>query len=274
MPRRTFLREGSSWLLFRSKKKGERNLKDREIRREKLIHYGMSFVGGVFGIYALSTRAGLFGQAQTANLIHMVQDLFGRSIGDGMLRLMALFLFLSAVILATVWEKKGIPYMKQTALLLDMAAAVLTSFLPAHMNPVLALYPFFFVTAFQWCAFKGVEPYQSATIFSTNNLKQWISSLTHMFMTDKDSEERKTHAAKAGFFGGSLLGFYTGVVTGYAVWLVFGIRSILFLLLPLSILFVLQTVPETISEIEEEVVEAEAECAERMEVKCMEAELG
>lgn len=52
------------------------------------------------------------------------------------------------------------------------AVSMLLGVLPAEMDPVLGLYPIFFVMALQWCAFKGCGKYVSSTIFSTNNYRQ------------------------------------------------------------------------------------------------------
>ena len=40
-----------------------------------IIHYLMAIVGGFFGGYAIFTRMNVFGSAQTANLIDLVEAL-------------------------------------------------------------------------------------------------------------------------------------------------------------------------------------------------------
>ena len=61
---------------------------------------------------------------------------------------------------------------------IDILACLLLAGLPEQMDPVLALYPMFFATAVQWLAFTGAAGYNSATIFSTNNLRQCFASLS------------------------------------------------------------------------------------------------
>ena len=49
-----------------------------EMKYRFLIHYTLSFIGGYLGLYAIVSRADLFGNAQTANLLGVVRDLIGR----------------------------------------------------------------------------------------------------------------------------------------------------------------------------------------------------
>lgn len=95
---------------------------------------------------------------------------------------------------------------------------------------VLALYPFFFATAFQWNSFKGAKGFASSTLFSTNNLKQFTMAVTEVFL-NKD----KTHTVKAKFFGCTLLFFHVGVACSFAARTLIGPRSIFCALLPLCI---------------------------------------
>ena len=73
-----------------------------EMKYRFLIHYTLSFIGGYLGLYAIVSRADLFGNAQTANLLGVVRDLIGRDFSDMLLRVGALLIYMAAVIL-TVW---------------------------------------------------------------------------------------------------------------------------------------------------------------------------
>ena len=57
-----------------------------EMKYRFLIHYTLSFIGGYLGLYAIVSRADLFGNAQTANLLGVVRDLIGRNFSDMLLR--------------------------------------------------------------------------------------------------------------------------------------------------------------------------------------------
>ena len=65
------------------------------------------------------------------------------------------------------------------------AVSMLLGVLPAEMDPVLGLYPIFFVMALQWCAFKGCGKYVSSTIFSTNNYRQTTQGVTRYCITKR-----------------------------------------------------------------------------------------
>ena len=64
-----------------------------EMKYRFLIHYTLSFIGGYLGLYAIVSRADLFGNAQTANLIGVVRDLIGRNFSDMLLRVGALLIY-------------------------------------------------------------------------------------------------------------------------------------------------------------------------------------
>ena len=197
---------------------------------ETPLHYMMAFVGGFFGVYAILSFCDLFGNAQTANMIYFVTDLLGHDFADACLRLGGVLLFMAAITL-TVWLPRHSSINLQVAsIFLDGAAAVLIGLFPMDIHPVLALYPFFFATAFQWNSFKGAKGFASSTLFSTNNLKQFTMAVTEVFL-NKD----KTHTVKAKFFGCTLLSFHVGVACSFAARSLIGPRSIWCALLPLGI---------------------------------------
>lgn len=204
-------------------------------RIDVYIHYLITLCGGFFGVYAIVSRMGNFGQAQTANLIELIGNILGKDMTAGMIRLLAAVLFICGMVLATVLEKKGKIDLRYLSILFDFAAAVMVGFFPLSMDPVMALYPFFFATAFQWCVFKGAKGYASATVFCTNNLKQTTISLVECFFMSKNNPERREKLEKAKFYGSTFLSFYIGVVVGYFLWYFFGVHSIWFMTLPLLV---------------------------------------
>ena len=127
------------------------------------------------------------------------------------------------------------------------------------MNPVLGLYPIFFAMAFQWCSFKGIGNYNSATVFSTNNLRQFVSAVT-LFADEKKQE----YLQKLKFYGGTLLSFHVGVGAACVAWQFFDVTSIWLCFLALPAAFGLAvyehslTIEPKITELAMEVVESEA----------------
>ena len=147
-----------------------------EMKYRFLIHYTLSFIGGYLGLYAIVSRADLFGNAQTANLLGVVRDLIGRNFSDMLLRVGALLIYMAAVIL-TVWIPEHFSAdLRFISIGIDICAVLLLGFLPAGMSPVIALYPVFFAMPFQWCTFKAPGGYNSSTIFSTNSIPSLLMS--------------------------------------------------------------------------------------------------
>ena len=199
------------------------------------IHYTMAVCGGILGIYAIYNRTSVFGSAQTANLIELVTDLIGGNVPEMLIRAGALAVYVGAIVLAVFLEKTVRFNLKYLAVVLELAVVAVLGFLPAQMNPIVALYPVFFITAFQWSIFKGAKGYVSSTIFSTNNLKQTVSAFTDYLLSGgEETEARKKKGEKAIFFGGTLLSFHLGVAAGYVASVAFGLQSVWLCIVPLS----------------------------------------
>lgn len=206
---------------------------EKESKFDIPVHYVMACSGGFIGAYAILSRMEVFGSAQTANLIELVCDILGRDRKEVVIRIVAMLIYMSAMGLTVIIGKKTKWNLKYLAIIVDVAAVTVVGFFPKEMNPIMALYPVFFATAFQWCSFKGAKGYVSSTIFSTNNLKQTVLAATDYFTSSPDDQERWKKAEKALFFGGTLLSFHTGVAVSYVLWTHYGIHSSWFCLLPL-----------------------------------------
>lgn len=198
------------------------------------IHFSMAFIGGFFGAYALLNHCDIFGSSQTANLISLIMGILGRNPQELLIRLGAAALYGLAIVLSVVIPRRLGWDLKLSAILLDGAAALILFCIPAGLDHILSLYPIFFATAFQWCAFQGVYGYSCSTIFSTNNFKQTVLGFTH-YICEKDLEQLR----KGKFFGGTLLFFHAGVVYSYFGYLMLGLHASLLLILPLSVSFCL-----------------------------------
>ena len=206
-----------------------------------LLHFVMAFIGGYFGLYAIVARNDLFGSAQTSNLIYLVQDILGGRPLDFVLRIGALVLYSTAVVLSVWLPKHTAVNNKILSILIDGGAAILLGFLPM---------------AFQWCSFKGIGGYNSATVFSTNNLRQFVSAVT-LFADEKKQE----HLQKLKFYGGTLLSFHVGVGAACVAWQFFDVTSIWLCFLALPAAFGLAVYEHSLTiepEITMEVVEPEA----------------
>ena len=202
------------------------------------IHFLMAFCGGFFGSYAVFNRMSVFGNAQTANLIELIGAVLGHDFPDALLRLGAFLVFVSALVLSVPLERQLHRKAKYLTLAVEAAIATAISFFPDDMNPIAAVYPIFFSAALQWSIFPGAEDFVAANVFSTNNIKQTFTSLTEYVLERKSNPERaREKLKKAICFGGTLLSFHCGVISGFlgSRWL--GIKSSLLCLIPLMIVW-------------------------------------
>lgn len=202
------------------------------------IHFLMAFCGGFFGSYAVFNRMSVFGNAQTANLIELIGAVLGHDFPDALLRLGAFLVFVSALVLSVPLERQLHRKAKYLTLAVEAAIATAISFFPEDMNPIAAVYPIFFSAALQWSIFPGAEDFVAANVFSTNNIKQTFTSLTEYVLERKSNPERaREKLKKAICFGGTLLSFHCGVISGFlgSRWL--GIKSSLLCLIPLGIVW-------------------------------------
>lgn len=202
------------------------------------IHFLMAFCGGFFGSYAVFNRMSVFGNAQTANLIELIGAVLGHDFPDALLRLGAFLVFVSALVLSVPLERQLHRKAKYLTLAVEAAIATAISFFPEDMNPIAAVYPIFFFAALQWSIFPGAEDFVAANVFSTNNIKQTFTSLTEYVLERKSNPERaREKLKKAICFGGTLLSFHCGVISGFlgSRWL--GIKSSLLCLIPLMIVW-------------------------------------
>ncbi|MGN0298277.1 MAG: YoaK family protein [Lachnospiraceae bacterium] len=176
------------------------------MKKEKLeyyIHFAMSATGGFFGAYAIINYDELFANAQTTNMMKFVVGLVGDSLPAMLLRLMVWGMYVLGLVASTWIPKKTQWDVHLLSVIFNFIAMFILFLMPSGLNPYIALIPVFFVTAFQWNSFKTVGGYVSATIFSTNNLKQLTTSLTE-YACDRKPEQLN----KAKLYGKTLLSYY------------------------------------------------------------------
>ena len=144
-----------------------------------------------------------------------------------LLRVGALLIYMAAVIL-TVWIPEHFSTdLRFISIGIDIFAILLLGFFPSGMSPVVALYPVFFAMPFQWCTFKAPGGYNSSTIFSTNNLRQFTTAVTQ-FLMKKDSAQ----CDKAKFYGMTLLSFHTGAALSLILYMTCGLSGVWLCLVP------------------------------------------
>lgn len=205
-----------------------KNIGDIKIKQDALLHYIMSFVGGIFAIYALLEHSNVFGSAETSNMILLVNDFLHWDIFHILIRLGSLFVYAFGIIL-TVWMAKyHAASQKKICIVIDCFAALILGFLPESVHPVIALYPVAFAMSIQWCSFRGVGGNPSATTFSTGNFRQLITIFFN-YITEKKHED----LIRIRFYIFTMLSFHAGVAVIYIVWPYIQHQSIWLVFIPL-----------------------------------------
>lgn len=203
-----------------------------EAERQMLLHHAVSTIGGFLGGYAIFNHCDVFGNAQTANLIHLVGKVFSADF-SGIIYLALGFLTYAAGNIFCVIAEKFIKFdLKLVSLALTCGAVVLLGLFPSISNDYVAVLPILFVTPVQWNAYKTAGGYDSSTIFSSNNVRQAVMSLTR-FIIDRD----KKQALKTKFYWLTLASFYAGTAFSCVVSVFFGTSGVWFCLLLIALSF-------------------------------------
>ena len=85
-----------------------------------------------------------------------------------------------------------------------------------------------FAMAFQWATFASKHGYPCSTIFSTNNLRQFVDACVQVYL-NRDAD----HSPRMRLYGGTLLSFHGGAIAVCVLWRMgFGHWTILGALLP------------------------------------------
>jgi uncharacterized membrane protein YoaK (UPF0700 family) len=200
----------------------------KNIKRQRFTHYVVSSVGGFLGSYAIFNFYEIFANAQTANMIHLVRDLFDADFGGLAYVLVSMLTYILGNAFCVLYRKFGRLELRTVSLALDALVILAVGIIINFTSTDFALLPIVFAAPIQWNAFSGDAGYASSTIFSTNNLRQATMSLT-LYLTEGD----KAHLSKSKFFWATLLVFHLGVALQCFASSVFGLRSIWLAYIPL-----------------------------------------
>lgn len=205
---------------------------EKKEKIDVILHFVMCFTGGFIGAYSVLNRMDVLASAQTTNMMEIVICLLGHNIFEFITRFVALFIYMLAIALTVVLGHKTNLNLKRYAIVTNIVGLLILSLLPADMNPIIALYPLFFITATQWSIFHGAKGYNCSTIFSTNNLKQFVLSFTNYYIKREPAD-----LEKGKFYIKSLCCFYVGVGISYFAFIYFGIIASLFGIIPMLFAF-------------------------------------
>lgn len=209
---------------------------DKELKQELLLHYTMSFVGGIFAIYALLEHSNVFGSAETSNMILLVNDLLQWDLFHIVIRLGSLLVYALGITLTLWMAKYHSDVQKRVCIIIDCFAALILEFLPENIHPVIALYPVAFAMSIQWCTFRGVRENPSATTFSTGNFRQLVT-LIFNYTTEKKPED----LSRIKFYVFTMLSFHTGIALIYIIQPYISKQSIFLVFIPLIAAYIQET---------------------------------
>ena len=178
--------------------------------KEIYLHYIMCLNGGFLGGYSLLCRNGDFGSAQTTNMFQILFTLLGKNLEEFSIRLFGLILYCSGILICTFLLNQKLFNMQRYVILVNMLGVILLSVLPTEIDPLIGILPIFFMTSTQWSIFHGTENYNCSTIFSTNNVRQFVSSLGDYLINKKDDQKDK-----ALFYALTLFWYYFGAVISF-----------------------------------------------------------
>ncbi len=243
-------------------------IKTIQKRQDALLHWNISFVGGFLGGYATLSHAGVFGSAQTGNLMEMAANVRFMEWAELGLRILAMVIFACGVIASYMLTNYTNLHMRKLAIWVDAAGLALTALLPGTLPAIAGVYPIFFCSAFQWGVYSGADGFNSATVFITNNFKQSVLGWTQYALT-KDKEFKR----KAVLYSLTTFLFFLGALLGVTAVDIFGNSYGAFVgLFPLAVARVIISIGEL--PVEDETSEETEEEAEEMleEAKILEKE--
>lgn len=198
--------------------------------RQKLLHYAVSTIGGFMGGYAIFNHCDFFGNAQTANLIHIVCKIFSADFSALAFLVLALITYILGNVFYVLAEKFIKHDLRLISLVMTSCAVVVIGLFPNIANHYIAVLPILFVMPIQWNAYRTAAGYASATIFSSNNLRIAVMSLTR-YIIDKD----KKQGEQAGFYWLTLLSFHSGVALSCVASVFLGTMSVWFCFVPIAL---------------------------------------
>ena len=170
------------------------------------------------------------GNAHTTNLIKIVLRLIDGDWLEFALCVGSAFLYFLAFALSAYWSKHSKSDLRYAVIIVEAVSLAAVYFFPQNWPVYTRLYPCVFATAFQWSIFCGAQGFNCATIFNSNNYRQFSSSFAEVYL-NKDPSFRP----KMKFFGCTLLFYHFGVVYVYLILKAFSSYAIWSGLLPLVV---------------------------------------
>ena len=200
------------------------------VKKQMTLHHTVSVIGGFMAGYTIINHSDILANAQTGNLIRLVLSAFkGDLISIGYIVLLFLT-YSGACVFYAVFRRRSRLSMKIVSLIVTALAIIAVGLLSTAGSGYLSVVPIAFAMPVQWNAYKKAGGNSSATIFSSNNVRQAVM-LTTTYVMDR---EKKT-LRNARFYWVTLLCFHIGVAAACLLSIFFAAQSIWFCFLLIGI---------------------------------------
>lgn len=181
--------------------------------QSKYVAFTLAFVGGFLEVYTYTLKGGVFCNAQTGNMVFIGVNLVNGNFFKALYFLMPLIAYCLGILLTLVLPKamgSGVRFRRETLILcIEIIVLFLIGFETKHTPRALATVPIAFICALQYNAFNDSNGVKLATVFCTNNWRQFV-----ILMYNGLKSNNKQKVRKSLYFLSAILMFFGGIIIG------------------------------------------------------------
>lgn len=170
----------------------------------------LTFCGGFIDAYTFVQRGGVLAAGQTGNIIFLSADIANWNMPGAMTKLVTLLAFIAGIIIVEIidyWPHRS-HYWRLFILAVELVTCFIVGLVPETVANIFIVPFLSFVMAMQTSAFSQIEGRAYNNVFTTENLKKAVSSMTR-FVFAGVSEQRivglRYTQLVAGFAGGAIV---------------------------------------------------------------------
>ena len=119
-------------------------------QKQHILHFAVSSLGGFMGGYAIYNHCDVFGNAQTANMIHLVSKIFTGDFEGVVFIVIALLTYILGNVFFVISDRFIKLETKTVSLIASAVALLIIGIFPNISNNYLAILPILFVTPVLW----------------------------------------------------------------------------------------------------------------------------
>lgn len=133
-------------------------------QKQHILHFAVSSLGGFMGGYAIYNHCDVFGNAQTANMIHLVSKIFTGDFEGVVFIVIALLTYILGNVFFVIADRFIKLETKTVSLIASAVALLIIAIFPNISNNYLAILPILFVTPVLWNSFRTAGSYVTSPI--------------------------------------------------------------------------------------------------------------